>query len=98
MRELAAQAQVSNAYLSQIERGLHEPWVRVLRALANALQMPPDRLLAQAGLLKFAGGDASACGTPGNARPGVDAAIHADTRLPIQKQTLIAVYRSYLDG
>ena len=34
LRELAALTQLSNAYLSQLERGHHEPSVRVLRSLA----------------------------------------------------------------
>ena len=36
LRELAARAEISNAYLSQVERGLHAPSVRVLRSLADA--------------------------------------------------------------
>ncbi len=51
LREMATMTQVSNAYLSQIERGLHQPSVRVLSAIAHALNVPPDELLAEAGLL-----------------------------------------------
>ena len=40
LRELSRLTHVSNAYLSQIERGLHEPSLRVLRALASALEDP----------------------------------------------------------
>jgi transcriptional regulator with XRE-family HTH domain len=36
LREMADLTHVSNAYLSQIERGLHEPSVRVLRAVARS--------------------------------------------------------------
>ena len=32
LRDLAARTDVSNPYLSQLERGLHEPSVRVLKA------------------------------------------------------------------
>ncbi len=39
LRDLAARTNVSNPYLSQIERGLHEPSVRVLRAIATALNV-----------------------------------------------------------
>ena len=35
LRELAERTNVSNPYLSQIERGLHEPSVRVLRSIAR---------------------------------------------------------------
>ena len=37
LRELARMSQVSNAYLSQVERGIHEPSLRVLAAVAEAL-------------------------------------------------------------
>ena len=48
LRELAARTNVSNPYLSQIERGLHEPSVRVLKAIAGALNMSAESLLKQA--------------------------------------------------
>src|SRR5207253_4233406 len=51
LRELGAMADVSNAYLSQVERGLHEPSVRVLRSIAQALELSANTVLAQAGLL-----------------------------------------------
>src|SRR5206468_4675271 len=51
LRELAARTNVSNPYLSQIERGLHEPSVRVLKAIAGALNLSAETLLRQAGLL-----------------------------------------------
>ena len=52
LRELAARTNVSNPYLSQIERGLHEPSVRVLKAIAGAAEpRRPRRCLVQAGLL-----------------------------------------------
>ena len=51
LREMATMTDVSNAYLSQIERGLHQPSVRVLSAIALALRVSPDELLAEAGLL-----------------------------------------------
>jgi transcriptional regulator with XRE-family HTH domain len=37
LRDLADRTAVSNTYLSQVERGLHEPSLRVLRAIAGAL-------------------------------------------------------------
>src|SRR2546423_15024841 len=51
LRDLSDLTQVSNAYLSQIERGLHEPSVRVIRSIAEALQVSAETLLAQAGLV-----------------------------------------------
>ncbi len=38
LRDLSTMSKVSNAYISQIERGLHQPSVRVLRAIADALE------------------------------------------------------------
>jgi transcriptional regulator with XRE-family HTH domain len=91
LRDLAERTAVSNPYLSQIERGLHEPSVRVLKAIAGALDLSAETLLAQAGLLDV----------DGVARGGTDtitttAAIKADTHLSEeQKQALLAVYQSY---
>jgi transcriptional regulator with XRE-family HTH domain len=99
LRDLAAQTQVSNAYLSQIERGLHQPSIRVLRALAEALKLPPDLVLAHAGLLRFADDAPIVKSSTLSDGPehSAEAALLADPKLTrTQKQTLIAVYRSYL--
>lgn len=48
-RELAKLAELSDPYVSQLERGLHEPSVRVLRSLGNALNVPIETLMTQAG-------------------------------------------------
>ena len=42
---------VSNPYLSQIERGLSEPSARVLKSIAEALNISAEALFAQAGLM-----------------------------------------------
>ena len=42
LREMARLANISNAYLSQIERGLHAPSIRVLRAVADVARGPPS--------------------------------------------------------
>ena len=92
LRDLAALTNVSNPYLSQIERGLHEPSVRVVRSIADALGMSAEALLTSAGLL----GDDTAAG---EVTPTVEQAIEADARLTEeQRQALIGVYRSYLDA
>lgn len=94
LRELAAITKVSNPYLSQIERGLHEPSVRVLRSIAEALDISAETLLVQAGLIKdqIRGADGSS-----EAIRATERAIRADPRLTDpQKEALIAVYRSYL--
>src|SRR5450631_4444219 len=51
LRQLSALTEVSNPYLSQVERGLHEPSVRVLKSIAAALNVSAETLLEQAGLI-----------------------------------------------
>ena len=93
LRQLADLTDVSNPYLSQIERGLHEPSVRVLKSIARALNVSAETLLAQAGLLS----DEEAGGAPGDGRRATEAAICADPALTEpQKTALLGVYRSYL--
>lgn len=90
LRELARMSQVSNAYLSQIERGLHEPSLRVLAAVAEALSVPMEDFMAQA----RPGAEPAA---PGSGVDAVTAAIRAEPRLTqAQKEALLAVYSSYL--
>jgi transcriptional regulator with XRE-family HTH domain len=92
LRELARRTELSNPYLSQLERGLHEPSVRVLKALAGALNVSAETLLAQAGLLGDRADDPSDKSTQ-----AVENALRADPFLNNgQKQALLAVYRSYL--
>jgi transcriptional regulator with XRE-family HTH domain len=88
LRDLAALTDVSNAYLSQIERGMHEPSVRVLRSIAQALDIPANSLLRDAGLL--------AEDEEPSASASAEAAIRADRDLTdAQKEALLAVYRTY---
>src|SRR6267154_978125 len=51
LREMASLTSVSNAYLSQIERGLHQPSLRVLRSIAQALSIAPEDLLRRANFI-----------------------------------------------
>lgn len=91
LRELAAKANVSNPYISQIERGLHEPSMRVLRSISSALNLPLDTLLVRAGLIDE-DPDAAA-----EAAANVEAAIAADPNLTAdQRKSLLAVYQSYV--
>jgi transcriptional regulator with XRE-family HTH domain len=92
LRELAERANVSNPYLSQIERGLHEPSVRVLKAIATALNLSAEQLLVQAGVLD---GTTHESATP---PPTVEAAVAHDPRLSDdQRAALLSVYRSFVD-
>lgn len=90
LRQLADLADVSNAYLSQIERGKHEPSVRVLRQVAQALNVSAETILDQAGLFEDPAGG-------GEDAPGTEAAIRTDPLLTDeQRRALLAVYRSYV--
>lgn len=85
-RELARLADLSDAYLSQLERGLHEPSVRVLNGLAQALNVPTEKLLAYLGRHD----DSAAARSP-------ESAIATDDRLTdTQKQSLLDLYRAFL--
>ena len=98
LRQLAELTSLSNPYLSQVERGLHQPSVRVLKALSGALNVSAETLLAQAGLIDaMTVGAAEATDTHEPNLPGTEQAIAADPRLgDDQKAALIAVYRSML--
>ena len=102
LRQLAELTHLSNPYLSQIERGLHQPSVRVLKQISDALNVSAETLMAQAGLIdKVAADAADATGQSAEAAPKAvpptEDAIRADERLSAeQKAALIAVYRSML--
>jgi transcriptional regulator with XRE-family HTH domain len=97
LRQLAETTSLSNAYLSQLERGLHLPSVRVLKLLSEALNVSAETLLAQAGLLDLAPSGDGAAAADGPPASPVESAITADERLADeQKAALIAVYRSML--
>jgi transcriptional regulator with XRE-family HTH domain len=99
LRQLAELTHLSNPYLSQVERGLHQPSVRVLKAISDALNLSAETLLAQAGLIDAVTADsASADASQADASlPLTEDAIRSDGRLSEdQKAALIAVYRSML--
>jgi transcriptional regulator with XRE-family HTH domain len=91
LRQMAELTTISNPYLSQVERGLHQPSVRVLKLIAEALNISAETLLEQAGLLD--GHDPA----DADSSDQVKGAIRADQRLTEeQKAALIAVYHSML--
>jgi transcriptional regulator with XRE-family HTH domain len=108
LRQLAELTSLSNPYLSQVERGLHQPSVRVLKAISDALNLSAESLMAQAGLIDaIAGTDPENPANPADPAdpaqgsdvkvPSTEDAIRADARLAEdQKAALIAVYRSML--
>ncbi|MGD0074883.1 MAG: helix-turn-helix transcriptional regulator [Candidatus Binataceae bacterium] len=88
MRQLANLAQVSNPYLSQIERGLYNPSASVLKSIADALGIPAEKLYAAAGWFQ----------PDKEEEPDVEGAIRTDSRLSSsQKEALIAVYRGFIE-
>jgi len=102
LRQLAELTSLSNPYLSQVERGLHQPSVRVLKALSGALNVSAETLLAQAGLIDAMvpseiKDEVAEAATEERTILGTEEAILADPRLgQEQKAALIAVYRSML--
>lgn len=88
LRELAQLANVSNPYLSQVERGLYKPSAQVLKGIADALQVSAQSMYTRAGLLDEEAEPPS----------GVEMAIRTDLQLTTdQKETLLRVYRGLLD-
>lgn len=88
LRQLSALTEISNPYLSQVERGLHEPSIRVLKSIANALNVSSEILFEQAGLI-------TNTEEPGD--EATEAAIRTDRRLSeAQRHALLGVYRSFL--
>jgi transcriptional regulator with XRE-family HTH domain len=77
LRQLAELTSLSNPYLSQVERGLHQPSVRVLKAISDALNLSAETLLAQAGLID-AMADATQVGLDGQASQDGQAAPDAE--------------------
>ncbi|MPY92646.1 MAG: helix-turn-helix domain-containing protein [Acidimicrobiia bacterium] len=88
-REFARMVNLSDTYMSQLERGMHEPSIRVLRAIAEGLNLSADQLIA------FVAGLAGQPSTGDH--PSTEDAIRADPRLDLgQKQALLSVLRSYV--
>jgi transcriptional regulator with XRE-family HTH domain len=92
LRQLADMTSLSNPYLSELERGMHQPSVRVLKQLSDALNLSAEMLLTQAGLI-----DRKSDGGTADEVPGVEHAIRTDATLDdAQKAALLAVYQSMI--
>ena len=87
LRQLAELSDVSNPYLSQIERGLRRPSAEVLQQIARGLKISVESLYVKAGILD-----------PEEVADGsVEMAIGRDARLTDrQRAALIDIYRSYI--
>jgi len=91
LRELASLTSVSNAYLSELERGRHEPSLGVLRAIASALDAPLGPMLVRAGVLDD--------GEQSDLAWDTETAIERDPALTEpQRIALLSVYRSFVPG
>ena len=85
LRKLADLAQVSDPYLSQIERGLKRPSAEILQQIARALEVSAESLYVRAGILDE------------DRDSNLIATIRAQSDLTTeQKQVLIRIYRSFL--
>lgn len=87
LRQLSDLADVSNPYLSQIERGLRRPSAEVLQQIAKALRISAESLYVRAGILDL---DESRTRI-------VEDAIGLDPLLTErQKGALLDIYRSFV--
>lgn len=91
LRDLAERTNISNPYLSQIERGLHEPSIRILRSIAKALNLSLASLIVQFGLV-----EETSEAPVEETNNKVETAIYSDHNLSqYQKEVLIATYRNF---
>ncbi len=85
LRQLAQAAEVSNPYLSQVERGLRRPSAEILNRIAQGLRISAETLYVKAGILDERAGDES-----------VTTAIASDSSLTErQRATLLQIYAAF---
>jgi transcriptional regulator with XRE-family HTH domain len=85
LRQLAKAADVSNPYLSQVERGLRKPSAEILNRIAQGLRISAEQLYVQAGILDQREGDEA-----------VTTAIAADATISErQRTTLLQIYAAF---
>lgn len=85
LRQLAKAADVSNPYLSQVERGLRKPSAEILARIAAGLRISAETLYVRAGILEERSGDQA-----------VIAAIGEDPTLTErQRKALLEIYAAF---
>ena len=85
LRQLAKAADVSNPYLSQVERGLRKPSAEILGRIAAGLRISAETLYVQAGILEEREGSVD-----------VTTAIASDPTLnERQRRTLLDIYAAF---
>lgn len=97
LRQLANLSNVSNAYLSQVERGLHQPSLKVLRSIAEALDISTEHLLAQAGMMSASAAVIRGRATDeGGTLATVDAILADEALSDEEKKALLALYQTFV--
>ncbi|MCX6423665.1 MAG: helix-turn-helix domain-containing protein [Actinobacteria bacterium] len=85
VRQLAKAAEVSNPYLSQVERGLRKPSAEILGRIAQGLRISAETLYVRAGIRAQREGDEV-----------VTTAIASDgTLTERQRATLLQIYAAF---
>ena len=85
MRQLAKAADVSNPYLSQVERGLRKPSAEILARIASGLRISAETLYVRAGLLEERNGDLTV----------IDAISEDATLTERQRRALLEIYAAF---
>ncbi len=85
LRQLAKAADISNPYLSQVERGLRRPSADILTRIASGLRISAETLYVRAGLLEERIGDLKV----------IDAISEDATLTERQRRALLEIYAAF---
>jgi transcriptional regulator with XRE-family HTH domain len=85
MRQLAKAADISNPYLSQVERGLRKPSAEILARIASGLRISAETLYVRAGLLEERRGDLTV----------IDSISEDTTLTERQRKALLEIYAAF---
>ncbi|HYN56641.1 MAG TPA: helix-turn-helix transcriptional regulator [Motilibacterales bacterium] len=85
LRQLAKAADISNPYLSQVERGLRKPSAEILARIASGLRISAETLYVRAGLLEERNGDLKV----------IDAISEDATVTERQRRALLEIYAAF---
>ena len=97
LRQLATLSNVSNAYLSQVERGLHQPSLKVLGSIADALDISTEHMLAQAGVVTASARTVSETAASSGDRGTVEAILGDEALRDDEKQAMLALYKTFIN-
>lgn len=85
LRQLAKSADISNPYLSQVERGLRRPSAEILARIATGLRISAETLYVRAGLLEQRLGDQTV----------IEALTEDPTLTERQRRALLEIYAAF---